>query len=242
VRRKISYGLAVLALAGCSTSASKDPNTEVAATPAATQPVKAPVVMMLGDSYTAGIPGVPPESTYAGAIARKLGWQVIIAGHAGTGFVSKGSIGMNFGQLYNEQLSWRPAPDMVIVVGGHNDANQKKPLRGLSEAATKLLVDIQTRWPGVPLVLVGPMWGGDPIPKALLVRDALAQVAATQKVPFIDPLREMWITGDRTKHTGNANLYIRRDKTHPNAAGNSYFADRLILSLKPLGLDKPGQK
>src|SRR4051812_38826658 len=163
--------------------------------------------MVLGDSYTAGITGVPPESTYAGDMARKLGWQVIIAGHGGTGFVARGSIGVNFSQLYNEQLSWRPAPDMVLVVGGHNDANLKKPLLGLSEAATKLLGDIKARWAGVPLVLVGPMWGGDPTAKALAVRDVLAQVAATQQIPFVDPLREMWITGDRSKHTGNADLY-----------------------------------
>jgi lysophospholipase L1-like esterase len=242
VRRKISYGLALLALAGCSASASTNRTVQPSATPVVAQPVKAPVVMILGDSYTAGIPGVPPESTYAGDMARKLGWQVIIAGHPGTGFVARGAIGMNFSQLYNEQLSWRPAPDMVMVVGGHNDANLKKPLLGLNDAVLKLLGDIKTRWAGVPLVLVGPMWGGDPTPKALLVRDTLAQAAAAQQVPFIDPLREMWITGNRSKHTGNADLYIRRDKIHPNPAGNSYIADRLILSLKPLGLDKPGQK
>jgi len=242
VRRKISYGLAVLALAGCSASASTKQPEQVKADPVVTPPVKAPVVMVLGDSYTAGIPGVPPEATYAGDIARKLGWQVIIAGHPGTGFVARGSIGMNFNQLYNEQLRWRPAPDMVMVVGGHNDATLKKPLLGLNDAALKLLGDIKTRWPGVPLVLVGPMWGGDPTHKALLVRDTLAQAAASQQVPFVDPLREMWITGNRSKHTGNADLYIRKDKIHPNAAGNSYLADRLIMSLKPLGLDKPGQK
>ncbi|MEO5876659.1 MAG: SGNH/GDSL hydrolase family protein [Streptosporangiaceae bacterium] len=242
MRRKISSGLALLALTGCSASASTNQAVPPRRTPAVAQPVRAPVVMILGDSYTAGIRGVPPESTYAGDTARKLGWQAIIAGHGGTGFVARGAIRRNFGQLFTEQLSWRPAPDMVLIVGGHNDAVLRQPLPSLAENATKLITAIRTRWPGVPLVLVGPIWGGDPPAKALQVRDALALAAAGQQVPFIDPLREMWFTGSRGRGTGNADLYIRRDRVHPNPAGNAYLADRLIMSLKPLGLEKPGQK
>ncbi len=48
------------------------------------------MVMFLGDSYTVGDRGVQPETTYASATARLLGWQVIVGGRAGTGFVAKG--------------------------------------------------------------------------------------------------------------------------------------------------------
>src|SRR4051794_21896713 len=72
-----------------------------------------PVVMFLGDSYTTGRLGQIPELTYAADTARTLGWQVIIGGYRGTGFVAEGSVHKTFLDLFNEQLAWRPAPDLV---------------------------------------------------------------------------------------------------------------------------------
>ena len=135
MRRLISYAalVATLALSGCAAAASQSPkgqlrttaqgssDAEVTETPEPARSAAAPVVMVLGDSYTAGIDGVPPESTYVAEAARKLGWQIIIAGYRGTGFVAKGHIGKAFSTLFDAELSWRPAPDMVMVSGGHND-------------------------------------------------------------------------------------------------------------------------
>lgn len=239
MRSRITYGLALLALAGCSaasTSLSPAPQQP----PAVTKPAKPPVVMVLGDSYTAGMKGVPPESTYAAFLAKKLGWQVIIGGYGGTGFLARGKVGKNFAQLFADQLAWRPAPDMVMVVGGHNDATRPNPAAGMNEAVGQLLNGVKQRWPGVPMVLVGPMWGGSPSKGAVVVRDIMATVASQTQVPFVDPLQEEWITGDVSDGTGNADLYIRRDEVHPTEAGNAYFADKLVAALSRLGLDKPG--
>ncbi|WP_344832412.1 SGNH/GDSL hydrolase family protein [Actinocorallia longicatena] len=239
MRRKLSYGLAVLLLAGCSAS------TAAVETPKKVEPaqavVRAPVVMMLGDSYTAGIKGVEPEATYAGDLARKLGWQVIIGGYRGTGFLSRGMIGKNFARLFTDQLSWRPAPDMVMIVGGHNDATRRNPMNGLNEAVYQLLNTVKGRWPTTKIVLVGPMWGGDAPQNAFLVRDVMKSVADQMQVPFVDPLAEQWISGDVSRGTGNADLYIRRDETHPNEAGNAYFADKLVAALSRLGLNQPNK-
>jgi len=193
-----------------------------------------PVVFVLGDSYTAGIRAVPAEQTYAAETARRLGWQIVIGGHAGTGFVNDGSIGKNFAQLYTAQLAWRPAPDMVVVSGGHNDS--RAPER-VGPAAERLLRDIKTRWPRTHLVMMGPLWGGDPPPSARRVRDRLRQVADTLGVPFIDPLG--WITGDVHEGTGNAATYVLDDGVHLTPAGNRYVADRLVGELRALGLDRP---
>jgi lysophospholipase L1-like esterase len=198
---------------------------------------EAPVVMILGDSYTAGLPGVAPEQTFAAETARRLKWQLIIAGRHGSGFVTPGRTGQAFTTLFTEQLAWRPAPDMIVVSGGHNDWPHSYDR--VSSAARQLLTTIKRRWPTSRLVLMGPLWGSDPPPKGLQVRDALQDVAGRLRVPFIDPLAEQWITGDIHSGIGNAPAYIRRDGTHPTPAGNRYFADRFITDLRKLGLTRP---
>jgi lysophospholipase L1-like esterase len=251
MRRLVPYALAaVLALSGCAASASPSPKAKAGRTTGVGadadgggragkpgRPEGAPVVMVLGDSYTVGIKATPPEATYAAETARRLGWQIIIAGYAGTGFVAPGRVGKSFSMSYEEELAWRPAPDMVMVVGGHNDRGQD-PLM-VAAYARELLTKIRTRWPHTTVVLTGPMWGGDPPPAGLEIRDALKDVASELRLPFIDPLAERWITGDIHHQRGNAGLYIRADGIHPNPAGNRYFADRLVADLRRLGLDQP---
>lgn len=200
-------------------------------------PVHVPVVMFLGDSYTTGRLGQIPEQTYAADTARALGWQVIIGGYRGTGFVAKGSVGKAFGALFDEQLGWRPEPDMVIVSGGHND-RLHSPL-AVAEAARQLVTTIQQRWTKTHVLLVGPMWGGDPKADVLAIADAIKIVAQEKRVPFIDPLRERWITGNRREGTGNAGRYILPDGTHPTIEGARYISGLLVEDLRRIDLSEP---
>lgn len=235
-RRVVSSVAAVAALlasAGCGGTARK---ARADSSPIR-QPRHVPVVMFLGDSYTTGRIGQIPELTYAADTARTLGWQVIIGGYRGTGFVAKGPAHKDFVQLFTEQLAWRPQPDLVIVAGGHNDRFHSR--RAVGEQARRLLTMIQQTWNGTHLLLLGPMWGGDPTRAVEGVRDVLTRVAAEQHVPFIDPLKERWITGDVTQGTGNAPLYILHDGVHPNTMGARYIAGRLVADLRTLKLAKP---
>lgn len=242
MRRRVLPGLAatavLLALPGCGTAVGRA-HADSTERPAAraTVRVTAPVVMFLGDSYTTGKLGQIPEQTYAAQTARDLDWQVILSGYRGTGFVSQGHVGKDFAALFQEQLAWRPAPDLMIVSGGHNDVRHQPKVVGA--AAQRLLATIRQRWPNTRLLLIGPMWGGDPTPEASAVRDALAGVAAHAHVPFIDPLAEKWITGNRRDGTGNAPRYILSDGTHPTPAGARYIADRLVTDLRKLHLATP---
>lgn len=232
--------MAVLLLCGCS-RANEEPRvtrkTQFPRETATPQRPSAPVVFVFGDSYTAGTGDTPEERTYATETGRRLGWQVIVGGRAGSGFVSKGRYGQDFGTLYANQLAWRPAPDMVIVSGGHNDVG--RPPDAVAAAAQRLLTDIRSRWPGTHLVLMGPMFGGDAPPAGVRIRDELRNVAATLRIPFIDPVQDRWITGNRRKGRGNAPKYILKDDTHLNPAGNHYIADRLAAKLRELGLAQP---
>jgi lysophospholipase L1-like esterase len=231
----VAAGAALLATAGCGNAARKArADSSPTKAPAARH---APVVMFLGDSYTTGRLGQVPELTYAADTARTLGWQVILGGYRGTGFVAEGHVRKNFADLFDEQLAWRPSPDLVIVSGGHNDRNHEP--EQVAGAARQLLTTIRQTFPDTRLLLMGPLWGGDPIQKVKDIRDALADVASEQNVPFVDPLKERWITGDRVQGTGNAPLYILRDGVHPSTAGARYIAGRLVADLRALKLTKP---
>ncbi|GAA3984849.1 hypothetical protein GCM10023085_78750 [Actinomadura viridis] len=247
--RRARRGAAILALCLASVSATGcGPFTGDAArgtgpASAATSPVAAatPVVMFLGDSYTVGERGSLPEYTYAAATARLLGWQVILAGRGGTGFVAGGRPRQPFGVLYESQLGWRPAPDMLVVSGGHNDWHH--PPDQVARAAQDVLERARKRWPSTRLAFVGPMWGDQSPPAAALaVRDALRGVAGRLGVPFIDPIAGRWITGNRLQGTGNAPRFIQRDGVHPTPEGHRYLATRLAEDIRRLGLAHPSAK
>ena len=196
------------------------------------------VVAFLGDSYTAGIGDTTRDQTYATLTAQKLGWQVIVAGQAGTGLLAPGREGHPYETLYRMQLAWRPPPDMVVLTGGHNDWPYPPSLE--QTTAARLVGQLRQRWPRTHLLIVGPMWGSaEPRTEVLGIRDALRSAAKQENVPFIDPLAERWVTGSRDSGTGNAPRYILDDNTHPNAAGHRYFADRMVADLRKLGLTEP---
>jgi lysophospholipase L1-like esterase len=226
---------ALVAATGCAAGTQRKARAD--GPPRERQVVQAPVVMFLGDSYTVGKLGQMPERTYAAETARALGWQPILAGFRGTGFVARGHVGQDFATLFDEQLSWRPAPDMVIIAGGHNDRIYQPAT--VTEAALRLISTVRLLWKGTKIVLVGPMWGGDPEPDVLITRNALANAATQEHVPFVDPLGEHWIIGDRLAGTGNTLRYILEDGTHPTPEGALYFAGRLISDLRGLHLTEP---
>ncbi|MQY03268.1 SGNH/GDSL hydrolase family protein [Actinomadura macrotermitis] len=236
-RALLLAGLACLTLAGC--EAAGGPATArkapVPVRPAAAGP---PLVMFLGDSYTVGERGALPENTYASATARLLGWQVVVGGRGGTGFVATGLRGQTFGAMFESQLGWRPAPDLLVVSGGHNDA--RYPAARAGAGARELLGRAGQRWPGTRQVLIGPLWGNErPSAAVLAVRDALRGVAGELRVPFVDPIAERWITGDHRDGTGNARRYIKPDGVHPTVPGHRYLASRLAQDLRRLGLAHP---
>ncbi|HZB30563.1 MAG TPA: SGNH/GDSL hydrolase family protein [Streptosporangiaceae bacterium] len=230
---------AVLVVGACASGCGPAHSRTAPPAPAETAtPIRAPIVMFLGDSYTTGGLKIPPESAYAAATARELGWQVIIGGLGGTGFVAAGATHEPFAVLFERQLAWRPSPDMVIVSGGHNDRTYAPAT--VAAAAEGLLAKIRQLWPDSRLVLIGPMWGsGAPDASVLEIRDALKVAARAVKVPFIDPLGGKWITGDRGGQAGNAERYIMRDGVHPNDDGHRYLASRLVAELRRLGLAEP---
>ncbi|MFB4283402.1 MULTISPECIES: SGNH/GDSL hydrolase family protein [unclassified Nonomuraea] len=178
----------------------------------------APVMMFLGDSFTVGSGPVPRWQSYASQAARLLGRQPIIAGAGGTGFCNAGRAGRTFERSFEVELAWRPAPDLLVISGGHND-RRWRPAH-VRRAAANLLAEVRSRWPGTRTVMVGPIWLEDAPRKAYAVRDALARAAKAGGVPFLDPMRRRWPPEA-----------ILPDGVHPTLAGHESIAAWLAAEL-----------
>ncbi|MET9341552.1 SGNH/GDSL hydrolase family protein [Nonomuraea sp. NPDC003804] len=182
-----------------------------------------PVMMVVGDSFTVGSGPVHPWETYATEAARRLGWQPVVAGAGGTGFVNPGRVGRSFAQSFTAELAWRPAPDVLIISGGHND--HRWAASSVRRAAARLVGSVKAVWPSTRIVMIGPIWIDRAPRKAYLVRDALADVAGREQVTFLDPLRQRWISGDRAD-------VLLPDGVHPTLEGHDRLAQWLVNALR----------
>jgi lysophospholipase L1-like esterase len=213
----------VLAVTGCSAV----PREGAQAQTSVVAPLRTPVVMVVGDSFTVGSGPVHRWDTYASLAARNLGWQVIVAGAAGTGFVNRGRVGRDFMGSFTEELAWRPAPDLLIVSGGHND-RRAGPAR-VGDAAYRLVRAAKKEWPRTRVVMIGPIWIGKAPAWTYDIRDAVASAARKAKVAFFDPLQQRWPAGGKS-------AVLLPDGVHPSAAGHEKLAEWLVSTLRGTSL------
>ncbi|MFF3663998.1 SGNH/GDSL hydrolase family protein [Microtetraspora malaysiensis] len=208
-------------LTGCAEAVSQ------AAQSASVPEERPPVVMFLGDSFTVGSGPVAEWDTYAADTAKTLGWQLVTAGGSGTGYVATGRVGRTFERSFDRQLSWRPAPDLVVVSGGHNDRRARPST--VRAAVLNLVTRVRERWPVTRIVLVGPIWIDTAPQSAYRTRDAVASAAWLAGVPFLDPLTQRWIADDRAR-------VLLPDGVHPTLYGHLRLARWLAETLRARGL------
>ncbi|MER5424943.1 SGNH/GDSL hydrolase family protein [Streptosporangium roseum] len=198
-------------------AARPDPASSAPVSPAPS-PARAPLVMIVGDSFTVGSGPVERWDTYAAKAARELGWQLVTAGASGTGFVNPGPVNRTFERSFTEELAWRPAPDLLIVSGGHNDRRTRADR--VNRAAKRLLELVHTRWPHTRVVVIGPIWMTRAPRWAHQVRDAIAIAADEEEATFLDPLGERW-----------SRRLVLPDGVHPTPAGHTWLARWLVTAL-----------
>ncbi len=177
------------------------------------------VIVVLGDSLTAGL-GLLPDEAYPSLLEKRLrlegyGYHVVNAGVSGD---------TTAGGLRRVDWVLRSQPTIVIVALGANDG-----LRRLSvEAMRANLADIvrQLRATGASVLLAGmrvPPNYGDVYARAFTA--VFADVARATRVPLAPFLLD--------GVAGQARLN-QPDGLHPTAEGQRIIADRLWPYLKPL--------
>jgi acyl-CoA thioesterase-1 len=184
-----------------------------------------PVLLILGDSYTAGTGADREDEGWAYVVARSLGYPTNIDGVGGTGFAWGGGPQDDRGLEYEvrlREISQDPrfVPNVLILQGGQNDSELNSPdeLR----AATAQTIEAARRfWPGVQVVVLGP---SAPQPLAEELRAANTAVragAAAANAPFIDAYEAGWFTGANSPG-------FDADGAHPNTAGHAYLAEKFL--------------
>ena len=199
------------------------------ATPTAPQPKielpAEPVVLILGDSYTAGDGAGQPDQGWAYVVARELGYPTNVEGLGGTGFAWGGGAQDELDGEYETRLrgiAANPAfvPNVLILQGGQNDA-QISNVDEVRTATTQTIEAARRFWPGIQVVVLGPS-APQPLGEQLrAVNGAVRAGAAAANAPFIDAVEAGWFTAANSPG-------FDFDGAHPNTAGHAYIAEKFL--------------
>jgi acyl-CoA thioesterase I len=187
-------------------------------------PPGGPRLVIAGASFTAGV-GSGPDRSWAVLLARYLGWDAVVYGVPGAGYVRagagrRGPVAAEIARVGLRALH----PSLVIVQAGHDDIGVPLGLeRRRVEQAVAL---IQAEAPQARIVLLTVFIGRSPRAAAYRTDQTIVQAArsADRTVIIIDPLAAGW-------------RYSRvRDGLHPTAAGAAWIAGRVAAILREHGV------
>lgn len=197
-----------------------------AAAPAPIAIPEHPRVLVFGDSWTFGSAASAPTRGFAYVIAERLGWDRVIDGVRGSGYLKPGIDGGTYGEriaLLDPELD----PDLVIVEGSIND--RRLPAAGYRDAVTAAWDELAALYPEAAIVILGPAPQVLPVERATARIDRdLAALAAGRDWWYISPITEDWIT-----EANYLDVIDTSDvgRNHPSTEGHAYLADRLADAL-----------
>lgn len=181
-----------------------------------------PRLAIVGASFTAGV-GSGPGRSWAVLLARHLGWDAVVDGVPGAGYVrvgggrrgSKGPVAAEIARAGLRALQ----PSLVIVQAGHDDIGVPP---GLERRRVEQAVDvIRAEAPQAKIVLLTVFPGRSHRGASRTDRAIVAAArAADPAVIIIDPLAAGW----RYAHV--------RDGLHPTATGSAWIAGRVAAVLR----------
>ena len=183
-------------------------------------------VAIVGASFTAGV-GSGPSRSWAVLLARHLGWDAVVDGVPGAGYVRAGAgrpgmRGPMAAELARAGLR-ALQPSLVIVQAGHDDIGVAPALeRRRVERAVEM---IRAEAPRARIALLTVFPGRSHRGASRTDRAIVAAArAADPAVIIIDPLAGGW-------------RYARvRDGLHPTAAGSAWIAARVAGILREHGV------
>ncbi len=188
-----------------------------------------PRMLVFGDSWTYGSAASDPTLGYAYVLGRDLGWETVVDGVRGSGYLKPGIDGGSFGERI-AALDPALRPDLVIVEGSIND--RRLPAAGYREAVDAAWDDLAARFPQARVVILGPAPQVLPVEAATArIDDDLAALAAARGWWYISPIREAWITADNYARVIDSSD-LGRD--HPSTEGHAYLAERVGEALTAL--------
>lgn len=184
-----------------------------------------PTVVIVGASITAGVGSGQPDRSWAALLARRLGWNAVVYGDPGAGYVRpgihrRGPVAREISEVDLRKLN----PALVIVQAGHNDMGVPAPLERLR--VKQVIAQIRAAAPDAGIALITVFVGRLHRPAAYQTDRTIvsAAKAADPAVIILDPLAGKW-------------KYARiRDGLHPSAAGSQWIAGQVGQILEGRGV------
>lgn len=186
---------------------------------------RVPTIVIVGASITAGVGSGQPDRSWAALLARRLGWNAVVYGDPGAGYVRpgihrRGPVAREISEVDLRRLN----PALVIVQAGHNDMGVPAPLEQLR--VKQVIAQIRAAAPDAGIALITVFAGRLHRPAAYQTDRTIvaAAKAADPAVIIMDPLAGKW-------------KYARiRDGLHPTAAGSQWIAGQVGQILEGRGV------
>jgi lysophospholipase L1-like esterase len=186
-----------------------------------------PTVLIFGDSWTYGSAATVPTLGYAYVLSETLGWNTVVDGVRGSGYLKPGLDGGSFGERI-AQLDPGIDPDLVIVEGSINDRRLYPD--GYRVAVTAAWDALAALYPEASFVIVGPAPQVLPVEKPTRLIDAdLAELAGSRGWWYVSPISDEWITPANYAAVIDSSDFGR---DHPSTEGHAYLAQRLAEALE----------
>nr|WP_231938664.1 SGNH/GDSL hydrolase family protein [Arthrobacter sp. B6] len=186
-----------------------------------------PVLLILGDSYTAGVGAAPADQGWAYLVAGSLGYPTNIEGEPGTGFAWGGGAQDELALEYEVRLQTIAedpsfVPNLLILQGGQNDSlisNSEE----IKRATAQTIESARRFWPGVQVVVLGPS-APQPFAEELTAANTAVRAGAeAANAPFIDAYEAGWFTDANSPG-------FDFDGAHVNTAGHAHIAEKFLES------------
>jgi lysophospholipase L1-like esterase len=186
---------------------------------------RVPTLVIVGASFTAGIGPGNPDGSWASLLTRRLGWDAVVYGDPGAGYVRpgvhrQGPVAREISEVDLRKLD----PALVIVQAGHNDMGVPAALEQLR--VKEVIAQIRAAVPDAGIALITVFVGR--LHRAAAYQTDRTIVAAAKAadpaVIIMDPLAGKW-------------KFARvRDGLHPTAAGSAWIAGQVGQTLEARGV------
>lgn len=198
----------------------------VAVAPAMLELPDRPRVLIFGDSWVYGSAATVPTLGFAYRLGENLGWDAIVDGVRGSGYLKPGIDG---GSYPERVAALDPAldPDLIILEGSIND--RRLYPEGYTDAVTGVWDELEALYPDAAIVILGPAPQVLPVePATARIDRDLAALAGTRGWWYISPIADGWITEANYLDVIDTGLI---GNNHPSTDGHAYLAERVAEAL-----------